>query len=104
MALKSDFDNNAYVYASLLLLYSIIAANKGRPPFTYKKFQRVIQHMDPPPTPVTGITRTHFGSAKTPIDPKDEELHSVPTLSQLGNQKLFIKRFFLSLTHLLYMC
>ena len=53
-------------------------------PFTYKKFQRIMQRMNPAPTPVPAITKSTVGNAKTPQVPEQDDVYGVPTLSHLG--------------------
>ena len=62
----------------------IIEKNNGSAPLTYKKFQRIIDGMDPPAKPVPTLTPQMLGSALTPVEEDHDEKFGVPTLEELG--------------------
>ena len=65
-------------------LCRIIEKNNGSAPLTYKKFQRIIDGMDPPAKPVPTLTPQMLGSALTPVEEDHDEKFGVPTLEELG--------------------
>ncbi|ELT94302.1 hypothetical protein CAPTEDRAFT_40617, partial [Capitella teleta] len=53
---------------TLFNLQKILDKNSGVPPLTYKRFQRILARMDPPPRPVEAVTSVTIGSVVTPIN------------------------------------
>lgn len=69
---------------TLYNLDKIIEANAGRPPLTYKQFQRIIEGMELPPKPVPTLTMQMLGSSVTPLQDDHDEKFAVPSLEELG--------------------
>jgi len=69
---------------TLYNLDKIIERNNGKPPLTYKQFQRIIDSMEPPPKPVPTLTPQMLVSATTPVTEDHDERYGVPSLEELG--------------------
>jgi len=69
---------------TLYNLQRIIDKNNGKAPLTYKRFQTIIEGMDPPPTPVPTLTLQMLGNGITPLTENHDEKYGVPTLEELG--------------------
>jgi len=69
---------------TLFNLDRIIEKNEGKAPLTYKRFQSIIEAMDPPPKPVPTLTLQMLGSGFSPITENHDEKYAVPTLEELG--------------------
>jgi len=69
---------------TLYNLEKIIEKNNGKPPLTYKSFQRIIEALDRPPKPVPTLTQQMLGSAYTPVEDDHDEKYGVPSLEELG--------------------
>lgn len=68
------------------LSFRIIELNGGQPPLTYKRFQTLISHLDPPEMPVETLSDTLMGSCITPISEDHGEKYGVPSLEELGEK------------------
>jgi len=69
---------------TLFNLDRIIEKNEGKAPLTYKRFQSIIEAMDPPAKPVPTLTLQMLGSGFTPVTENHDEKYAVPTLEELG--------------------
>ena len=68
------------------LLNRILDRNAGVAPLTYKRFQRILARMDPPPRPVDAITSETIGKVVTPMLLEHDDRYGVPTLEDLGKK------------------
>jgi len=69
---------------TLYNLERIIEMNAGKPPLTYKQFQRIIEGMEPPAKPVPTLTLQMLGTSTTPLQDDHDEKFGVPSLEELG--------------------
>eukprot|EP00088_Acartia_fossae_P027445 TRINITY_DN2820_c0_g1_i12.p1 TRINITY_DN2820_c0_g1~~TRINITY_DN2820_c0_g1_i12.p1 ORF type:complete len:1093 (-),score=297.82 TRINITY_DN2820_c0_g1_i12:127-3405(-) len=69
---------------TLYNLDRIIEKNGGKAPLTYKRFQTIVQSMDPPPKPVPTLTLQALGNATSPVAADHDEKYGVPSLEELG--------------------
>jgi len=69
---------------TLYSLDKIIDKNLGKPPLTYKQFQKIIEAMEPPSKPVPTLTLQMLGTSTTPLQDDHDEKFGVPSLEELG--------------------
>ncbi|XP_026119842.1 cryptochrome-1-like isoform X2 [Carassius auratus] len=62
----------------------ITELNGGQPPLTYKRFQTLVNSMEPPEPPLEPLTRELLGDCVTPISSNHRERYGVPLLDELG--------------------
>ncbi|XP_034541453.1 cryptochrome-1b [Notolabrus celidotus] len=65
-------------------LVKIIELNDGQSPVTYKRFQALINRMDPVEPPAETITLDTIRNCATPISHNHNDKFGVPTLEELG--------------------
>lgn len=77
---------NCWIYSSLYVYLSqrIIELNGGHHPLTYKRFQDVINRMDPVQLPAETVTLEVMKKCAMPISEDHDERFGVPTLEELG--------------------
>lgn len=69
---------------TLYNLVKIIELNDGHPPLTYKRFQALINRMDPVELPAETITLEVIRNCATPISDDHDDKFGVPSLEELG--------------------
>uniref|UniRef100_A0A8C6UR52 Cryptochrome-1 n=1 Tax=Neogobius melanostomus TaxID=47308 RepID=A0A8C6UR52_9GOBI len=69
---------------TLYNLDKIIELNGGQPPLTYKRFQALINHMEPVELPTETITAEVIKKCVTPISDDHDDKYGVPSLEELG--------------------
>uniref|UniRef100_A0A673BHY2 Cryptochrome-1 n=1 Tax=Sphaeramia orbicularis TaxID=375764 RepID=A0A673BHY2_9TELE len=69
---------------TLYNLDKIIELNGGQPPLTYKRFQALINRMDPVELPAETITCEVIKRCATPISDDHDDKYGVPSLEELG--------------------
>lgn len=68
----------------LFLCFRIIELNGGQPPLTYKRFQALINRMDPVELPAETITAEVIKKCASPITSDHDDKYGVPSLEELG--------------------
>lgn len=69
--------------------FRIININGGKAPLTYHLFQKLLECIDPPESPIPSIDEEFLGDVITPINYDHDEAFGVPTLEELGKCHVF---------------
>lgn len=70
--------------------FRIININGGKAPLTYHLFQKLLECIEPPESPVPTIDEKFLKDAITPVKYDHDETFSVPTLEELGKYLVFV--------------
>uniref|UniRef100_A0A8C2ZP24 Cryptochrome circadian regulator 3a n=1 Tax=Cyclopterus lumpus TaxID=8103 RepID=A0A8C2ZP24_CYCLU len=84
LAMEAEVEVIVKTSHTLYDLDKIIELNGGQPPLTYKRFQTLISHLDPPEMPVETLSDTLMGCCVTPISEDHGDKYGVPSLEELG--------------------
>lgn len=72
---------SAYLFISAS---RIIELNNSSPPLSFKRFQALVQRLELPKRPLPTVTAEQMDGCSTPIAHNHNELYSVPSLEELG--------------------